>query len=66
VKLEENLALLEEISQHYQLLAETYGMQSRCMSDFAPQVNPACRVAGQALLPGSGSAVNHAVQWRAQ
>lgn len=59
VNLEENLVLLEEISQHYHLLADTYGMQSRCMSDFAPQVNPA-------LLPGSGSAVNHAVQWRAQ
>lgn len=35
VSTEHNLALLELLLQHYRLLADKYGMQSRCMGDFA-------------------------------
>ena len=35
VNLEQNLALLEDVLRHYQRLADQYGMQSRCMGDFA-------------------------------
>ena len=34
--LEQNLAVLDELLQHYRALADRYGMQSRCMGDFAP------------------------------
>lgn len=34
--LDENLALLDAVLRHYRLLADDYGMQSRCMADFAP------------------------------
>lgn len=62
VNLEENLALLEAILQHYQVLADTYGMQSRCMGDFAPSANPAFRVAAQAFPAGAGPAIHHSTQ----
>lgn len=35
VNLEQNFALLEEVLRHYHTLADTYGMQSHCMGDFA-------------------------------
>lgn len=35
VHLEQNLAQLEVLLQHYRVLADTYGMQSQCMGDFA-------------------------------
>jgi peptidoglycan/xylan/chitin deacetylase (PgdA/CDA1 family) len=35
VNLEQNLALLEELLLHFRVLADTYGMQSHCMADFA-------------------------------
>jgi hypothetical protein len=66
VNLEENLALLEAILGHYQRLSDTYGMQSRCMADFAPSANPALPVAGQAVSPGAGPAINHSIQWGPQ
>jgi hypothetical protein len=62
VNLEENLALLETILQHYRVLADTYGMQSLCMGDFASSANPAFRVPGQALSAGAGPAINHSIQ----
>ena len=56
VNLEQNLALLEAILQHYRVLADTYGMQSRCMGDFASSASPGFRVAGSALSAGVGPA----------
>jgi len=35
VDLEHNLALLEDVLDHYQRLADRHGMESRCMGDFA-------------------------------
>lgn len=35
VNLEQNLALLDALLRHYRTLADQYGMQSRCMGDFA-------------------------------
>ena len=66
VNLEENLALLEAILRHYQALADTHGMQSRCMGDFASSANPAFRTAGQMFSPGSGQAIDYASQREAQ
>jgi hypothetical protein len=45
VDLEHNLALLDQVLRHYQVLAGEYGMQSRCMADFAPTARPALRLA---------------------
>lgn len=53
VNLEPNLALLEEILQHYRFLADTYGMQNPCMGDFASQP------------PGAGTAA-HSMERRPQ
>jgi hypothetical protein len=66
VNLEENLALLEAILEHYYLLSHTYGMQSRCMADFASSANRAFPVARRALAPGAGPAINHSIQWGPQ
>jgi hypothetical protein len=62
VNLEENLALLEAILRHYQILADTFGMQSRCMGDFASSANPAFRVPAQVLAAGAGPAIHHSIQ----
>jgi hypothetical protein len=35
VNLDENLAQLEVLLRHYRRLADTHGMQSHCMADFA-------------------------------
>jgi hypothetical protein len=66
VDIEENLALLEAILGHYRLLSDTYGMQSRCMADFASSANPAFPVAGQALPSGAGPASHYPIQWGPQ
>jgi peptidoglycan/xylan/chitin deacetylase (PgdA/CDA1 family) len=44
INLEQNLAVLDEVLQHYRFLADKYGMVSTCLSDFA-QVGP--QAAGQ-------------------
>lgn len=41
VNLEQNLAQLEVLLRHYRVLADTYGMQSQCMGDFAASAEPA-------------------------
>jgi hypothetical protein len=64
--LEENLALLEAILRHYRFLSDTYGMQSRCMADFASSANPAFPVAGQALPSGAGPTSHSPIQWGPQ
>lgn len=35
IHIDRNLALLESLLQHYRVLADSYGMQSSCMADFA-------------------------------
>ncbi len=50
VNLDENLALLDVLLRHYRHLADTHGMESHCMADFAPTALPA----GQAIdVPAS-------------
>lgn len=41
VNLEQNLALLDELLRHYRVLADTHGMQTHCMADFAALPGPA-------------------------
>lgn len=48
--LEQNLALLERVLQHYRVLADTYGMQSCCMEDFAHSAHPEA-AAGRTAAP---------------
>lgn len=64
VNMEQNLAVLEALLQHYLILRDRYGMRSACMRDFLPaesgnrEVAHASRErrdfadAGQALTPG--------------
>ena len=35
VNQEENLSILEAVLRHYRTLADSYGMQTHCMGDFA-------------------------------
>ncbi|VXB88935.1 polysaccharide deacetylase family protein [Massilia sp. 9I] len=49
--LEQNLAVLEALLEHYRGLAERYGMESRCMGDFAAPEAPAHCGAAQAMGP---------------
>ena len=51
VNLEQNLATLEVVLRHYRVLADTYGMQSRCMGEFAASADPAARSGNQGALP---------------
>jgi hypothetical protein len=62
VSLEENLAMLEAVLRHYRVLADTYGMQSQCMGDFAASADPACRAAGERPPPDLAVAAVHSVQ----
>lgn len=55
INMERNLALLESLLQHYRLLADKYGMQSRCMGDFATAAD-ATRQSGSLLLRRSAPA----------
>jgi hypothetical protein len=50
VNLKENLAMLEVVLRHYQLLADVYGMRTHCLGDFAPSADPAFRAGSQASL----------------
>ncbi|MCC2958536.1 hypothetical protein LK542_23265 [Massilia sp. IC2-477] len=55
INLEQNLALLEELLRHFRHLADRYGMQSRCMGDFA------------AAAPATaGPDLDDATRWREQ
>lgn len=40
INTEQNLALLEQLLQHYRKLADEFGMQSSCMGDFAAFAQP--------------------------
>lgn len=51
INLEENLALLEVVLRHYRVLADTYGMDTNCMADFAAPADPACRMASRTFTP---------------
>ena len=62
MNLDENLALLEVVLRHYRVLADTYGMQTQCMGDFAASAEPALQAAGRSLLPDPAEAVAHPVQ----
>jgi hypothetical protein len=62
VNLEQNLALLEAVLRHYHILADAYGMQSRCMGDFAALADPAFRATGQSLVAARSPAIVHPVQ----
>lgn len=44
IHLEQNVAMLEEVLRHYRDLADRYGMQSQCMSDFAGSDNRCARM----------------------
>jgi hypothetical protein len=44
VNLEQNLAVLGALLQHYQMLADTYGMETCCLGDFVATKSPGCRV----------------------
>lgn len=59
VSLEENFALLEAVLRHYQTLADTYGMESRCMGDFAVPAEPAFPRAGQSASGRPDLAIIH-------
>ena len=45
VNLEENLTSLKTVVEHYRVLAETHGMQSQRMGDFAAPAQLSCRAA---------------------
>lgn len=47
VNTDRNLALLESLLQHYRMLADTYGMQSSSMGDFATSADYACDLGNQ-------------------
>jgi len=48
INIEQNLMMLIEVLQHYRLLADTYGMQSCCMGDFAVSATPTFQFSNQA------------------
>lgn len=50
VNLKENLAMLEAVLRHYQLLADLYGMRTHCLGDFSPSADPAFRAASKTAL----------------
>lgn len=62
VNLEENLAQLDVVLRHYHVLADTYGMQTQCMGDFAGTAEPAFRAGGRSSPPVPAVAVAHAMQ----
>jgi peptidoglycan/xylan/chitin deacetylase (PgdA/CDA1 family) len=59
VNIEQNLALLEALLRHYDMLSDTYGMQSKCMGDFAASAAPAFQAAHQVSLADPALASIH-------
>jgi hypothetical protein len=60
INLAHNLALLEELLRHYQVLADRYGMQSQCLGDFGMPRARLATLGGQArpldpVVPGLAS-----------
>lgn len=64
VNLEQNLALLDEVLRHYQMLADRYGMQSQCMGDFDASQGSVVRVDQATLLERPEKTFVHSMQWR--
>lgn len=65
VNIEENLALLESLLKHYLSLAERYGMQSRCMGDFATSADTRFPVAHPMSATEKVTSI-HGLPWSAQ
>lgn len=61
VNLEQNLALLEDVLRHYRRLADRYGMESRCMGDFAPAAEMADAIP---VVMSKAAPHRDAMQWR--
>lgn len=51
INLEHNMAMLEEVLEHYRMLADRYGMESHCMRDFEVAHAAFPRPAGCRSLP---------------
>lgn len=66
VNLEQNLALLEMVLRHYRVLADTYGMRTHCMGDFAASAEPAFRATSQSASPEPRPMMAHSMQRPAQ
>lgn len=62
VNLEQNLAQLAVLLRHFRDLADTYGMQSQCMGDFAASADPAGQTLGRRSAPHLALAAVHSMQ----
>lgn len=57
VNLKENLAMLDVVLRHYQLLADLYGMRTHCLGDFAASADPVFRVSSRGSMESTAAAV---------